>query len=174
MNKLIILGLTIILFASCEKKEAPRFMTSSPEIDVLKSLIKDYEEGNWKAWAKHYATNAEIYHNTAEPVSSGELQKNLTMVIDNLSKYNFSHNEEEIFFENIMDDKGDNWVYFWGTWKGTVSGTNKELLFPIHIAFEMVDNKIAKEYAYYDPSSINNAIIEKQVAEGLVEEIKEE
>jgi hypothetical protein len=168
MKKLIILGLAIILFA-CEKKEAPRFMTSSPDIDVLKSLIKDYEEGNWATWATHYAPNAEIYQNSLEPISSGELQNNLTAVINNLSSYKFSHKEGEIFFENIIDDKGDNWVYFWGTWKGTVSGTNKELLLPIHIAFEMVDNKIVKEYAYYDPSSINNAIIEKQVAEELVE-----
>ena len=144
-------------------------MTSSPEIDALKSLIKDYEEGNWTNWATHYSENAEIYHNTVEPISSEELQKNLTVVIDNLSNYNFSHKEEEIFFENIIDDKGDSWVYFWGTWKGTVSGTNKELEMPIHIAFKMFDNKIVNEYAYYDPSLINNAIIEKQVAEELVE-----
>ena len=169
MKKLIILGLAIILFASCEKKETPRFMTSSPEIDVLKSLIKDYEEGNWTNWATHYASNAEIYHNVLVPISSAELQKNLTTVINNLSGYNFSHKEEEIFFENIIDDQGDNWVYFWGTWKGTVSETNKELEMPIHIAFKMVDNKIVKEHAYYDPSLINNAIIEKQVAEELVE-----
>ncbi len=169
MKKLILLGLTIILLVNCEKKEAPRFMTSSPEIDVLKSLIKDYEEGNWTNWATHYAANAEIYHNTAEPINSGELQKNLTVVIDNLSNYHFSHKEEEIFFENIIDDKGESWVYFWGTWKGTVSGTNKEVEMPIHIAFKMFDNKIVNEYAYYNPSLINNAIIEKQVAEELVE-----
>jgi hypothetical protein len=35
----------------------------------------------------------------------------------------------------------------------------------------MVDNKILEEHAYYDPSLINNAIIEKQVAEELVEEL---
>ena len=34
---------------------------------------------------------------------------------------------------------------------------------------KMFDNKIVNEYAYYDPSLINNAIIEKQVAEELVE-----
>jgi hypothetical protein len=38
----------------------------------------------------------------------------------------------------------------------------------------MIDNKIIKEYAYYDPSLINNAIIEKQVLESLIEEIREE
>ena len=169
MRKLILLGLTIVLLVSCEKNEKPRFMTSSPEIDVLKSLIKDYEEGNWTNWTTHYATNTEIYHNVLGPISSAELQKNLTNVIDNLANYHFSHKEDEIFFENIIDDDGDNWVYFWGTWKGTVSGTNKELEMPIHIAFKMVNNKIVKEHAYYDPSLINNAIIEKQVAEELVE-----
>ena len=144
-------------------------MTASPEIDVLKSLIKDSEEGNCTNWATHYGANAEIYHNTIEPIGSEELQKNLMVVINNLSNYHFSHKEDEIFFENIIDDKGDNWVYFWGTWKGTVSGRNKEIEMPIHIAFKMVDNKIVKEHAYYDPSLINNAIIEKQVAEELVE-----
>jgi hypothetical protein len=107
MKKLILLGLTIILFA-CEKKEAPRFMTSSPEIDVLKSLIRDYEEGNWTNWAKHYDPNAEIYHNTVVPINSGALQKNLLAVIENLTSVHFSHKEEEIFFENIIDDNGDN------------------------------------------------------------------
>jgi hypothetical protein len=171
MKKLILLGLTIILFASCEKKKTPQFMTSSPEINVLKLLLKDYEEGNWTNWAGHYADGARIRHNTIEPITTEELQKNFIVVINNLSDYKFSQKENEIFFEMIVDDKGDNWVYFWGIWKGTVSGVNKELVMPVHIAYKFINGKIDSEYAFYDPTLINNAIIEKQVAEELVEEL---
>ena len=169
MKKTIILSLTLILFLSCEKKETSRFTTTSSEIEIIKALLTDYEEGNWTNWASHYAEGARIRHNTVEPITTEELQKNLSVVIDNLSDYRFSQKEKEIFIEMIVDDKGDNWVYFWGIWKGTVSGVNKKLEMPVHIAYKIIDSKIESEYAFYDPALINNAIIEKQVAEELVE-----
>ena len=169
MKKTIILSLTLILFISCEKKVAPRFMTNSSDIEIIKSLLTDYEEGNWTNWATHYAEGARIRHNTVDPITSDELQKNLSGVIKSLSDYKFSQKENEIFIEMVIDDKGDNWVYFWGIWKGTVSGVNKEITMPVHIAYKIIDSKIESEYAFYDPALINNAIIEKQVAEELVE-----
>lgn len=165
MKKLILLGLTLALFISCQEKHQVRFKTSSSEIDEIKALLKDYEDGNWTNWATHYADDAKIFVNTLESVSTEQMNKYLTETISNLASYGFSHEDDEIFYENIIDDKGDNWVYFWGTWEVTVSGTNKELEVPIHIAFKMVENKIVTEHAYFDPSSVTNAIIEKQVAE---------
>ena len=169
MNKTIILGLALTLLISCEKKEAARFTTNSSEIEIIKALLTDYEEGNWTNWASHYAEGARIRHNTVKPMTSEELQKNLSVVIKNLSDYKFSQKEKEIFIEMIVDDKGENWVYFWGIWKGTVSGINKKLEMPVHIAYKIIDSKIESEYAFYDPTLINNAIIEKQVAEELVD-----
>ena len=112
MNKTIILSLILILFISCEKKEAPKFTTSSSEIEIIKTLLTDYEQGNWTNWATHYAEGARIRHNTVDPITTEELQKNLSVVIKNLSEYKFSQEEKEIFIEMIVDDNGDNWVYF--------------------------------------------------------------
>jgi hypothetical protein len=173
MKKFILVGLALVLLISCQEKQPVRFKTSSSEIDEIKALIKDYEDGNWTNWVTHYADSAKIFVNTLEGVSREQMNKYLTETISNLSSYGFSHEDEEIFYENIIDDKGNNWVYFWGTWEVTVSGTNKELAVPIHIAFKMVENKIVTEYAYFDPSGVTNAIIEKQVAEEDVVEIIE-
>lgn len=174
MKKLILLGLTIVLFISCQEKQPIRYTTSSSEIDEIKTLLKDYEDGNWANWATHYSDNAKAFHNILEGISPEQLQKGFKETINSLSSYGISHEDDEIFFENIIDDKGDNWVYFWGTWQATVSNTNKKIAMPMHIAYKMVDNKIVTEYAYYDPTAIRNAIIEKQVAEEDVQEITEE
>ena len=167
------MALSIILVLACQKQKPKRFTTSSPQIEVIKSTLKAYESGNWEAWDLHYADGAKIYINSLEGISSKELSDNFKEILKNISSYGFSHKEGEIFFERILDDKGGEWVYFWGTWKGTVAEINKEITMPVHIAFEMSGDQIAKEYAYYDPSDLRTAIVEKQVAEMSVEEIIE-
>ena len=157
----------------CQKKGQERYTTDSADIDVVKSLISDYESGNWDAWSSHYADSAKIFHNSLEGVGSKALSETFKETLENVSSYKFSRDKNEIFFERILDDKGKEWVYFWGTWMGTISEINKEIKIPIHIAFEMSGNQIVNEYAYYDPSALRNAIVEKQVAEQDVEEFIE-
>jgi len=170
MKKLILLGFAVILFTSCQNNGPQRYTSTSPEIDVTKALVKDYESGNWENWKTHYADTAKIFHNTLEGVSSKELQESLKNTLQYMSSYRF--NEKEMFIEMIIDDKGDKWVYFWGIWEGQVADTNKEIAMPVHIAFQFADSKIAREYAYYDPSSISAAIIEIEAAK--LEEVVEE
>ena len=43
MKKLILLGLATVLFMACQEKGPERFTTTSPNIDVVKALVKDYE-----------------------------------------------------------------------------------------------------------------------------------
>ena len=134
----------------CQKTGQERYTTDSPDIDIIKSLISDYESGNWDSWSSHYADSAKIFHNSLEGVTSKKLSENFKETLENVSSYKFSHEENEIFFEKILDDKGREWVYFWGTWMGTVADINKEIKIPVHIAFEMAENKVVSEYAYYD------------------------
>ena len=162
MKKLILLGLTLILFTACQKKEPVRYTTTSPEIDVVKAVIKDYQDRNWKSWSTHYADTAKAFHNTIEPATPKELQGILKGVAEHLSDYGFS--DKDIFYEMIIDDKGEKWVYFWGTWEATVAGSNKKLVVPVHLAIQFVDNKIFREYGYYDYSKIMTAFNELDAA----------
>jgi hypothetical protein len=163
MKKLILLGLTLILFTSCQKKEVVLYSVTSPEIDVAKAAIKDYQDGNWESWMTHYADTAQTFHNTVVPASPKELQEALNGVIERLTDYGFS--DKDIFYEMIIDDKGDKWVYFWGTWEATVAESNKKLVVPVHLALQFVDNKIVREYGYYDFSPIMTAFNEVDAAQ---------
>lgn len=169
MKKIFLLGLVAIFFTSCQNSGPPRYVTNSPEIDVTKALVKDYENGNWENWGTHYADTAKVFHNSLEGITAQELQEGLKNTLKSMSSYRF--NEKEMFIEMIFDDKGDTWVYFWGIWEAKVADINKELAMPVHIALQFVNNKIVREYAYYDPSSINMAIIELEGA--ILEEVEE-
>lgn len=162
MKKLILLGLSLILFTACQKKEPVRYTSTSPEIDVAKALVKDYQDGNWESWMTHYSDTAKAFHNTIEPATIKELQQALNGTVERLSDYGFS--DKDIYYEMIIDDKGDKWVYFWGTWEGTVADSNKKLVVPVHLAFQFVDNKIVSEYGYYDYSPIMTAFNELDAA----------
>jgi len=162
MKKLILMGLTLILFTACQKKEPVRYTSTSPEIDVAKAVIKDYQDGNWESWITHYSDTAQAFHNTIVPATPKDLQKGLKGTVERLSNYGFS--DKDIFYEQIIDDKGDKWVYFWGTWEATVSGSNKKLVVPVHLALQFVDNKIVREYGYYDYSQIMTALNELDAA----------
>jgi hypothetical protein len=162
MKKLIILGLTLFLFTACQKNEPVRFTSTSPEIDVAKALVKDYQDGNWESWSTHYSDTAQAFHNTMVPATPKELQEALNGSVERLSDYGFS--DKDIFYEMIIDDKSDKWVYFWGTWEATVDESNKKLVVPVHLALQFVDNKIVREYGYYDYSQIMNAFNELDTA----------
>ncbi|MGB5667368.1 MAG: nuclear transport factor 2 family protein [Maribacter sp.] len=163
MKNLLLLGLAIVLFTACKEQGPERWTNMSPEIDVTKALVKDYEDGNWESWSSHYADAAEVHHNSVESITQQQLQDGLKADIMNYSSYGFSHADDEIFFEQIIDDKGDKWVYFWGTWEAVMKGNNEKYQIPVHIALKFVDNKIVEEHGFYNRSAIDAAI--KQIAD---------
>lgn len=163
MKNLLLLGLAIVLFTACKEQGPERWTNMSPEIDVTKALVKDYEDGNWESWSSHYADAAEVHHNSVESITHQQLQDGLKADIMNYSSYGFSHADDEIFFEQIIDDKGDKWVYFWGTWEAVMKGNNEKYRIPVHLALKFVDNKIVEEHGYYNRSAIDAAI--KQIAD---------
>jgi len=76
----------------------------------------------------------------------------------NYSSYGFSHEEDEIFFEQIIDHEGDKWVYFWGNWEAVIKGNTEKFVIPVHLALKFVDNKIVTEHAFYNRSAIDAAL----------------
>jgi hypothetical protein len=157
MKNLFLLGLVLVLTLSCQNTEQ-RYFTSSPEIDTVKELVSDYQNGNWEKWMTHYADTAKIYHNTAEGASASETKESLNEILSNVSSYKFD--EKPVFYEMIIDDEGEKWVYFWANWRGTLAANNQEIVIPVHIAANMVDGLIVEEYGYYDVSNFVAALNE--------------
>jgi hypothetical protein len=162
MKKLFLLGLTLALFTACQNGPE-RFTTTSSNIDEVKALLKDYHDGNWEAWATHYADTAKIFHNTwktgATPSETSEALKD---ILSNTSKYHFDEGEDDIFYEQTIDDEGKTWVNFWGNWRGTLAANGQELEIPVHLSCLMVDGKIMREYGFYD---ISNFVLALQAIE---------
>ena len=164
MKRIWLFYLVGMLFMSCGQSPR-RYASNSPEIDAVKALIKDYEEGNWEAWASHYADTARVYHNSSEPSSVSDIRDGLSGLLANVSSYGFQ--EEEMFHEMIIDDDGEKWVNFWGNWEGTLSETGEEITIPVHLTLQFEDGKIVEEHAYYNLAEYMealNAIVSEEMA----------
>lgn len=155
MKKSIILVLIAAVMGACQEAK-PRYFSSSPEIDEVKALINDYENGNWEGWISHYADTAKVAHNIVQGISPGEAREGLKETLTFMSAYTFGN--YPTFYEMVVDDDNITWVYFWGTWEASVKDTDILLLIPVHLAAHMVDGKIAAEYGFYDTSILNETL----------------
>lgn len=173
MKKITVLGilLTVILYASCKEQGPARYATTGPEIDLVKSLISDYEKGDWEAWLGHYADTAKLHHNTTKDISLSATEMNETLkgLLANTSSYGF---DGDPFYEKVVDDKEETWVNFWGDWKGTMAANGKELIIPVHITAQIVDGKIVEEHGYYNLSEYMATM--QEIAETKLDEEKKE
>lgn len=174
MKKLLLLGLAVIVFTACQNKPE-RYTTTSTNIDEIKALVADYESGNWDAWAAHYADTAKIFHNTWKTGSTpAETQEALKSILANTSSYGFDKGDENIFFEQTIDDDGKTWVNFWGNWRGTIAANSQEIEIPVHLSIHMENGKIVNEYGFYDVSQFQAAMqaieAEKAAAEMMTSE----
>lgn len=173
MKKIAVLGilLTVILCASCKENAPVRYATTGSEIDLVKSLLSDYEKGDWESWRGHYADTAKLHHNTTKDISLSPTEMNETLkgLLANTSSYAF---DDDPFFEKVIDDKGETWVNFWGDWKGTMVANNKELIIPVHLTIQIVDGKIVEEHGYYNLSEYMATM--QEIAEAKMIEEKPE
>lgn len=144
---MIILLTLGFLMAHCQQGPE-RWTNNSAEIDVVKALIKDYEAGNWDAWTGHYADTAKMYHNSTEPSSIAETLKGLKSYLEPTSEYGFS--DKNRYYEMIIDEKGEKWVNFWGTWEGNISALDRDLKIPVHLTLQFVEGKIVEEHGFYN------------------------
>jgi len=172
MKKLILLGLATVLFMACQEKGPERWTESSPEIDIAKTLIKDYEDGNWVDWIGHYADTAKVHHNSIESISPQQMQDALKSDITNYSSYGFSHEEDDIFYEQTINSRGNKWVNFWGVWEGTMKNTDKKFVIPVHLSLKFVNNMIVEEWGYYNRSAIDAALKEIAMAKEATEVVE--
>jgi hypothetical protein len=169
---LTLLFLALTMLSACQKNEPKRFFSKSPEIDLAKELIKDYEDGNWDKWITYYADTAKIYRNVIEPASPKETLKSLQGILTNVSSYKFD--DEDIWYEMVISDEGNKWVNFWGNWRGKLKANDKELIIPVHLTLQFVEGKIVEEYQYFNTSEFTAALREIEAAKMIEEESEDE
>lgn len=171
MKKLFLFGFTILLFVACQNNKK-QFTMTSPEIDEVKALVKDYHEGDWDAWVTHYADTAKIFHNTWDKNKGAtplETVKSLKAILSNMSSYHFEEDDDLPWYEMVTNDDGETWVYFWGNWKGTLAVNSKEIQIPVHLALKFANGKIGREEGFYNLSEFTTALQEIEAAKMAVE-----
>ncbi|VAV86196.1 hypothetical protein MNBD_BACTEROID02-232 [hydrothermal vent metagenome] len=165
LKKLVLLSFTVILFTACQNNKPERFTTTSPEIDVVKTLVKDYHDGNWEAWLTHYADTAKIYHNTWKTAATPkETIANLKVILANTSSYHFDEGDGNIFYEMVINDYDQKWVLFFGNWIGTLAGNGKTIEIPVQLTLQVENGEIVTEYGFYDISGFTAALQEIEAA----------
>lgn len=155
MKKLIYLGLLLVLFTACKEQ---RYTQQSPEIDTVKSVIKEYNAKNYTAVVSHFADTANIYFNSTKSFKPSELPNYHEQTDPDFSSRGFI--DEDLEYEMVKTDKGNTWVNFWGHWQGTLAANEKKIELEIHLAFQFIDGKIVTEYGYWDASPIVLALQE--------------
>jgi ketosteroid isomerase-like protein len=157
MKIVIRIATLLLLVTACQapppqQEEGPaRYTTDAPEINTAKAGMDAYLAADWDAFRAIYADDAEIFHNSNEPVDPDELLANFKEGVQNFTSYGMA---DEQFWERIIDDEGETWVYFWSTWKGVHAATEKSLEIPVHLAWLYKDGKVIEEYGLWDNSQI--------------------
>jgi hypothetical protein len=154
MRKMIYLFFAFILFVSCMQNEPVRYASSSPEIDVAKTVLKLYVEQDWQEFMKHYADTAKILNN----VTKG----NEVTVAAVIGEYKQDHElfssiqfvSEEDFFEMVVTDDNEIWVNYWGVWVGILNANNQKYEIPVHVTMRFMDRKIVIEHGYWNNASV--------------------
>ena len=162
MKRGIVLGLAIVLLVTCQKIPQ-RYTQTSDEIELSKALIKDYNNKNWTKLVSYYTDSSKIFYNSTKSMSSEKIpafhQKNESSFLE---RGFFEEGQE---YEMVVTDKGETWVNFWGTWRGTLTVNGELIEIPVHITSQYKNGKIIKEYGYWDNAPILIAIQKSEIAE---------
>lgn len=160
MKNLFLVGLMTVLFVGCQQKDT-RYTQQSPEIDVVKKHIDNYNSMNYDKDAMVLADSSQSFFNVKEnPILNKDIVAYHKANDANYSKRGFLDKDQE--FEMVVTDKGDTWVNAWLDWQGTIAATGKVVNMPIHMTFKIVDGKIVREHGYWDPTAI---VMEMQAVE---------
>lgn len=146
MKKLIFLGLTVILFASCQQTEQ-RYFDESVEIDIVMQLYQLVEEGNYDEARTFYNDTAKVFVNSSKAVTPDEMTAANKKGRVDFSMFTF---KDSIYPEMVITKSGSTWVNTWPTWVGKVKGSEKEITLPLHLSFQFKDGKIVRYEGFWD------------------------
>lgn len=147
MKNIILVGLAILLLTACNQKQ--RYTQNSPEIDAFKSVIKSYNDQDWKGMTAQYADTAKTYNNSSDVgLSIADMLDFHKQSLSDLSNRGFLDKDQE--YEMVVTDKGDIWVNFWGDWEATLKANGKKIKIPIHLTGQFKDGKIVRTSGNWD------------------------
>lgn len=172
MRKLILLGLAVLLFTACQQQEKQRYFAESAETKTLEAGIAAYESGDWDKWKSHFADTAKIYVNSVEPITVDARLAQFKETTPAWSNYGFD--KDKSYIEMVLDKEDETWVYFWGTHKGSLKGSDKELAIPVHLAVQFNDGKITEEHVFFDGTEMAAILAELAAMEESEESESEE
>lgn len=151
MKNLLVIFCFTLLMVSCNQSQ--RYTQQSPEINIVKSAINNYDYQKWDSLVMHYSDTAKVYYNTRDKFFTAKSlpeyhKKNDSSFLTRA----FEDGRRE--YEMITDDNGKKWVNFWGIWEGNLLENNKKIQMPVHITYQFIDGKIVREYGYWDSSEL--------------------
>ncbi len=146
MKKLILLGLTIILFTSCQQTEQ-RYFDESAEIETVKQLYQNIEDANYDEIRAMYNDTATVKRNTDKAISIDELIAENKKSRGNYSLFTF---RDSIYTEMVITKSGKTWVNSWATWVGKVNGNDNEIVIPLHLTFRFEEGLIVEDEGYWN------------------------
>ena len=151
MRRLIELCLLVLILAACQPpaEQQARYVTDSPEITQGKAIMDAYLSGDWETMRAGFADTAKIYHNSTTAMNPDENVQNLQEGVSVVSSYELG---DDVYWEMIVEDDGDKWVYFWGEWKAVHAATGNAMSVPFHLASQYKDGLVVEEHGYWDNS----------------------
>lgn len=158
MKKMLFILFAVVLFTACSTKEPVRYFSASPEIEITKSTLKYYTDGNWEALKLLYADTSKVLNNVPDGKGIAIDAAIKDYQQDHELFTSISYLAEEDFFEMVVTDDGETWVNYWGLWKGTLKATGEEFQIPLHITQRFIDQKIVREHGYWNSSAIALAL----------------
>lgn len=158
MRKVIYTLFAVVFFAACNPKQPVRYYSASPEIEISKSTLKHYVDGNWEAMKVLYADTAKVFNNVpkGKGISMDSTIRNYMQDHELFSSISYVADED--FFEMVLTDEGETWVNYWGVWKGTLKASGEKFEIPLHVTQQFVNQKIVREHGYWNNSAIALAL----------------
>lgn len=150
MRNLLILATCCLMF-NCNQDK--RYTQQSSEIETVKQHISNYNAMNYDL--SFMADNSYSFFNT----KTDSLSKTDLIAFHKANDANYTSRgflEEDQEFEMVTTDSGDTWVNAWLDWSGTLKGSDKEIIMPIHLTYKFEDGKITRELGYWDPSKLRD------------------
>lgn len=173
MKKIMLIVLVISSILAC--KNEVRYTQNSPEIEIYKKVIKDYEMENWESMATLYSDTAKILNNVTEKNAQTLAQLVAQNKQDAALFSSWKYVPEESEYEMVVTDKGETWVNFWGLWQGRLLANDLLYEIPVHITARFMEGKIVKEHGYWDISKLvlDLRAIQEAAPPETITEIKE-
>lgn len=164
MKKILILGMAVALIGACQEKKPERYTQDSPEIDMVKKLIDNYNNRTYDL--RLYADTSKTYYNEKDnPLGPSEVMayhKERDMAY---SERRFLDKDQE--YEMVLTDDEEVWVNCWLDWQGTLAGNGQLVHIPVHLTYRFAAGKIVREVGMWDPTSVVLALQEMEIKNSL-------